>query len=433
MGGAVSAVGSAVGSVGGLFGNSSQAGILGTGQYQGGQYNVDQNAYYNQDANNALQSQFAQQMAANQSQQAPTVAAAQVDPTQQAQFRDAQTGLLGQLEAQSQGQGPSLANQQLQAGTQANIRSAMAQGTTGYGVNPALAQRNILQAAGTANQQAAQQAAMNRTQEQLNAQQQLAGLANQGRTSDIGMATTNADLSQQAGLANQQSQLTTNNQQNQMTQFLDSGQNTINQNNAASQQAYQQLKANQASGVNSVNEDAYKSASANRGNMVSKIGQAVGSLAHGGIVGMAAGGVADQTNTGPLSHFSGQAYGDSGDTPKKKADDPITAASSEATAGGGDGGDEPPSSMTAFGGELVPGKAKVAGDSLQNDTVLRRLSPGEIVLPRTVAKHALANEDSDVLKNFISGLKEKYKGKDLEDMHHQEMATALKNYVGKAG
>jgi len=37
-------------------------------------------------------------------------------------------------------------------------------------------------------------------------------------------------------------------------------------------------------------------------------------------------------------------------------------------------------------GEKIPGKAKVDGDSLKNDTVPALLSPGEIVVPRTAAK-----------------------------------------------
>lgn len=37
-------------------------------------------------------------------------------------------------------------------------------------------------------------------------------------------------------------------------------------------------------------------------------------------------------------------------------------------------------------GGTVPGKAKVEGDSLKNDTVHALLSPGEIVIPRTIAE-----------------------------------------------
>jgi hypothetical protein len=39
-------------------------------------------------------------------------------------------------------------------------------------------------------------------------------------------------------------------------------------------------------------------------------------------------------------------------------------------------------------GGTVPGKAKVAGDSLKNDVVSAKLSPGEVVIPRSVMNSA---------------------------------------------
>ncbi len=42
--------------------------------------------------------------------------------------------------------------------------------------------------------------------------------------------------------------------------------------------------------------------------------------------------------------------------------------------------------MAASQGAVVPGKAKVKGDSLKNDTVPAVLSPGEIVIPRSIAQ-----------------------------------------------
>lgn len=60
----------------------------------------------------------------------------------------------------------------------------------------------------------------------------------------------------------------------------------------------------------------------------------------------------------------------------------------------------------AFGGGPVPGRAKVAGNSAKNDTVRARLSPGEIVLPRSVtqaknAPEAAAKFVSDHLKKSM--------------------------------
>ena len=39
-----------------------------------------------------------------------------------------------------------------------------------------------------------------------------------------------------------------------------------------------------------------------------------------------------------------------------------------------------------IGGGHVPGQAQVAGDSLKNDVVPTLLSPGEVVLPRSVTQ-----------------------------------------------
>jgi hypothetical protein len=47
-------------------------------------------------------------------------------------------------------------------------------------------------------------------------------------------------------------------------------------------------------------------------------------------------------------------------------------------------------------GGVVPGVAKIAGDSMMNDTVTAKLSPGEIVIPRTVVTQGL-----DGMKKFL--------------------------------
>jgi len=49
-------------------------------------------------------------------------------------------------------------------------------------------------------------------------------------------------------------------------------------------------------------------------------------------------------------------------------------------------------------GGLVPGKAKIKGDSLQNDTVPAMLSPGEVVVPRT------AVNDEEDFKKFMNNV-----------------------------
>jgi hypothetical protein len=83
---------------------------------------------------------------------------------------------------------------------------------------------------------------------------------------------------------------------------------------------------------------------------------------------------------------------------------PNTNVSTAKAATGGrivSGGVERPMNMTSGG--PVPGAAAVPGDSAANDTQLAKLSPGEIVLPRTVAGPAMAGDTSKVL-DFLRSL-----------------------------
>jgi len=114
------------------------------------------------------------------------------------QAQAAQSGLLSALQAQAAGQGPSLATQMINQQTGQNIRQQAAMAA----VNPnnPMGAYAAMQNAGAMNQQAAGQAAMARTQEQLNAQNALAGLAGQMQ----GQTFQNAGLQQGYDLANQQ-------------------------------------------------------------------------------------------------------------------------------------------------------------------------------------------------------------------------------------
>lgn len=55
-------------------------------------------------------------------------------------------------------------------------------------------------------------------------------------------------------------------------------------------------------------------------------------------------------------------------------------------------------------GGKIPGKAKVKGDDIKNDTVPALLSPGEIVIPRTVVE-----KGNEAMMGFIKGLESKSK------------------------
>lgn len=126
------------------------------------------------------------------------------DSGQQMQIRDQQMMLAQALQRQAAGQGPSLAQMQLQQGTDRNMQQALAMAASQRGMNPAVAAQQAMNARAQAGQQGAMQSAMLRQQEMLDAQNQLGGLYGQMRGADIGVSQFNAGQSQQAMLANQQ-------------------------------------------------------------------------------------------------------------------------------------------------------------------------------------------------------------------------------------
>lgn len=62
-------------------------------------------------------------------------------------------------------------------------------------------------------------------------------------------------------------------------------------------------------------------------------------------------------------------------------------------------------------GKEVPGKAKVKGDNLKNDNVPAMLSPGEIVIPRSIAQHPDAPNKAAQFVQSIMAKKKHSKGK----------------------
>lgn len=102
--------------------------------------------------------------------------APQMDPAAQSRysaFRGNQSDLIAMLEAQARGEGPSLAQAQLQAATDRNQKGQQALAAGAQGPNAMLAQFQAMQNSSGLGMQAAQDAAMARMQEQYNAQNQL--------------------------------------------------------------------------------------------------------------------------------------------------------------------------------------------------------------------------------------------------------------------
>ena len=125
----------------------------------------------------------------------------------------AQSDLAKMLLAQAQGQGPNIANLQLQQATNQNNQQAAGAIASQKGMNPALAQRIISQQQALNNQNAAGQSGVLRAQQQLAAQQ---GLGNV--------------YAQQAGEANSNFGTITNAQQAANSANAQIAQNNANQN-----------------------------------------------------------------------------------------------------------------------------------------------------------------------------------------------------------
>jgi len=163
----------------------------------------------NQTGINLNYGQMAQQRAATPMMQAgagPQVSAATINQSPQDQFRQGQSALATQLMQQAQGQGPSVAGAQLQAGMDQAMQNQMAALASQRGMNAGLAGRLVAQQGADQQAKLAQQAGLMRLQEQNQAQQQLGQALAQGRAQDIGLATTQAEMQQQAGLAGAQMQ-----------------------------------------------------------------------------------------------------------------------------------------------------------------------------------------------------------------------------------
>jgi hypothetical protein len=190
----------------GVFGGGGGTGALGTGQFRAKEYNIDKNAF---DVK-GLQS-YGQEQAARQNQ----------------------SDFIKQLQAQMQGQGPSLANLQLRQATDRNIAQQMGQAASQRGVNPALAARLAMNNVAGANQQAASDSALIRQQEMMNAQQQLGSQIGSQRQGDL--AATDRDLGARMGK--------------------------------------EQLGVQNATGMNNVNQQGFADAAQRRGNFVSNLGQ----------------------------------------------------------------------------------------------------------------------------------------------------------------
>lgn len=245
-----------------------------------------------------------------------------------------QGSLAQQLQAQANGQGPNIAQLQLQQATNRNIAQGAGQIGSIRGINPALAARLIEQNTAAQSQQAAGQSGLMRAQQQLAAQQNLAGVYGQ----QAGEALGGGQLAGQLYGTAQGAQTA----QNQQIVDAKSAADKVN-----AETALANAKASQSAG----------------GGLLSGLASVAGT-AFGGPLGGA-----------------------------------IAGAGMKALSGGAGG--------QAHGGK-IHGQALKPGDHPENDIVPAMLSPGEIVVPRSITQ---AEDAPEKAAEFIRALQ---KHKDSE-------------------
>lgn len=213
------------------------------------------------------------------------VTAQQLNTNNYNQDRGGQLSLVQQLQNQANGVGPSLAQNQLQAGNEANIKAAMALGASQNGLNAGQNIRQIQDATANSNLQTAQQAANLRLQEQQGAQQQLGSVLSGVSGQDLNVANNNSNLAQQANIQNSlgalQAQSTTGAQALQQQQQNDAlVQAYMNQG-----MTLEMAKMQAATAQNQLNSNNYNAGQTRIGNFLGAFGSGAASALTAGAAG----------------------------------------------------------------------------------------------------------------------------------------------------
>lgn len=253
-----------------------------------------------------------------------------------------QSQIYGQLQDVVAGRGPNPAQAMLAQATGQNVaqQAALMAGQRGAGANVGLMARQAGRAGADLQQQAAQQAATMQAQQSLGALGQAQNLATQQAAQQIQgtQAMTQAQMNQQQVIGNYLAAL-----------------------NQAKAGIAEQQAAGQQKGI---------------GGVLGGIGKGL----------VAAG--------GPWSTIGGILGGaEGGEVPDVVTSNPQESESSplhDYMRGFAQGG----AVQNMKTGGHVPGKAKHHGDSVKNDTVHAMLSPGEIVIPRSIAQGKNAPDKS---------------------------------------
>lgn len=368
-----------------------------------------------------------------------------------------QQQLANQLGQQAQGQGPNPAQAQFAQNSANNIsaQAALQAGQRGSSANAGMAARQAGQAGGAMQQNAAGQAATLQAQQQLAAQQQQAALFGQMGGQNIGEQQSNAGMfGAAAGANNQQNMGNINNAA--MMQGINA---TVSQNNANAVNNTQggifgamslgfgakggkvgnlphydeggdvggdsggDSGGDDSSGGDNDSSDDNSDPSKQKKSMkleagaptampyapagLSSVGQSSLKPSGGGTSGLASIGslAAAMNKGGKFTDFSGYKYarGENVNAMISPGEIFLDPEEAQAVAGNKDN-----ASRIVPAAKHVPGKAKVKGNSLKNDTVPARLPEGGVVLPRTVAKSKNLPEDA---ARFVAAALSKKKGK----------------------
>ncbi len=304
-----------------------------------------------------------------------------VNPVTQDQINQAgaqyQNGLQGQqdlsqlLLQQAQGQGVNPAQNMLNQSTAQNVnnQAALMAGQRGASSNPGLIARQAAQQGANIQQQGIGQAAT------LGAQQQLGAM---------GQLQNQQALQQQGALANQ-------------GQLL------------GAQGAFNNAQVGNYSGVNQANAGVAAGNSQREGNLIGGliggVGAALPFLSQGGEV-------PEHLSHAANCYYSGGQMANKVPAMVSPGEKYIPPQEAKKVANG--------EKSLASAGEKIPGKAKVSGDSLKNDTVQKNLDAGGIVIPKSIM------ESDDPIKAGTKFLIEAMNKHKKENMHESDFKEALK-------
>lgn len=201
-------------------------------------YNIDPNAYNIQNGA-AWQAMLGQGAQGAQNRNV-------LDMSQSNQGRDVQQQLIQQLQAQARGEGPSIAQAQLRKASEENVANSAAMMASGRGPGAAGAAYQTANKAGDIGQKMAGDSAMLRLQEQMQAQNMLAGVTGQMRGQD---------------LSSQQLNLQQTSMNDDLVKFYTQAGLSLEQAQQQAQQALQEMRAKQQIEFEKIKMDASKTQS----------------------------------------------------------------------------------------------------------------------------------------------------------------------------